>query len=260
MSTQSLVMVFLSIVLVGCASGPTYQQQNHTLSEVDTDKARMYFYRTAVMGGVVQPEVRLDGHIIGFAQPKGYFYVDKPPGEYRISVKTEKEFSITVNLKAGEVKYFSLEPRLGAFVGNIEPVPVEVSEGEEEIKGTNYIGDTIVYDCEAETVPPAEATRIIIYRTLGFVGLAVPTQISIDRCRAGAVKANSYQVYLLNPGVHRVAPVGPGNSWVESEFEKGKTYYLRQIVGLANFKIELTDKETAVSKMAKLKKIGEIAD
>lgn len=46
---------------------------------------RIYVYRTAAFGAAVQPKVRLNEEVIGKAVPKGFFYVDRPIGEYTLS-------------------------------------------------------------------------------------------------------------------------------------------------------------------------------
>ncbi len=88
----------------------------------------------------MQPKVQLNGEPVGKAVPKGFFYIDRPAGNYTISASTEAERSLSLNLAAGEEKYVRLEMKMGVFAGHVKPVLVDTSEGMEELKKTKYIG------------------------------------------------------------------------------------------------------------------------
>ena len=256
MRTVKPTLLFLMLwFLAACASGPEYREQSQIIEPVSADLARVYFYRTDASGVILQPEVRLDGEIIGFAQPMGYFYIDRPPGTYLVTAKVSRERKLELTLAAGESSYVRLETRTGYAIGSIQPVLVSAEKGALEIQKTRYMGDQSVADCDPVEVAAEDAARIVVYRPTGFVGMAVPTQISIDRCKVGAVSNNGYKVFLVEPGVHRVAAVGPGGKHVEMAFEKGVTYYLKQSVGLASLSLTLSDEEAAIKKMSKLKNI-----
>ena len=98
-------------------------------------------YRTTIFGAAVQPSVRLNGEVVGKATPRGFFYVDRPPGSYVISASTEAERSLSLGLETGDVKYVRLEMQMGIAVGRVRPVLVDETVGREEIQNTNYIGE-----------------------------------------------------------------------------------------------------------------------
>lgn len=137
-----LPLSFLALfLLVGCASGPTYQEHASSMQPVSAEKGRIYMYRTSALGTAVQPEVRVDGNTAGKAKPKGFFYVDLEPGTHVISASTEAERNLNLTLDANEEKYVRLEIKMGAFVGHIKPVLVEPAVGKEELQKMKYIGN-----------------------------------------------------------------------------------------------------------------------
>jgi hypothetical protein len=44
-----------------------------------------------VLGAAVQRAVKLNGEVVGKAVPQGFFYVDRPPGDYTVTTATEVE-------------------------------------------------------------------------------------------------------------------------------------------------------------------------
>ncbi len=142
MKSRSYLVVFslFILALTGCASGPTYNEYASSIKSATSDNGRIYLYRTTALGAAVQPSIRLNGEIIGKAQPQGFFYVDRPAGQYEISASTEAKRSLSFNLDAGDEKYVRLEMKMGFFAGHVKPVLVDTGVGKEEIKKTKYIG------------------------------------------------------------------------------------------------------------------------
>jgi hypothetical protein len=131
---------FVTIVLAGCASGPKYTDIASGIQPVDEDSGRIYIYRTVVLGAAVQPEVKLNGEVIGTAVPQGFFFVDRPPGDYEIVTSTEVERSLSFTLDAGETRYVRLNIGMGFFVGHVYPELVEPAVGRQEILSCKYTG------------------------------------------------------------------------------------------------------------------------
>ena len=135
------VLLLVSLALGGCASGLKYDDISGSFAPVLSNQGRIYVYRTATYGAAVQPAVRLNGEVIGKAKPKGFFYVDRPPGTYEISTSTETKRSLSLNLEAGDERYVRLEVKMGLFVGHIKPVLVDNAVGQKGIKKTRYTGE-----------------------------------------------------------------------------------------------------------------------
>jgi hypothetical protein len=132
------------LALVSCAGkGPTYNELAPTISDSLTDSGRIFIYRTAVMGAAVQPEVKLNGEVIGKAIPQGFFYVDKEPGNYEIMTSTEVKRKLSLTLEKGQTRYVRLNISMGFFVGHVYPELVDAETGTKEINKCRYTGQKL---------------------------------------------------------------------------------------------------------------------
>lgn len=138
----SLISLMLALVALGaCASGPTFEEYSGSMQPVSAENGRIYIYRVSSLGAAIQPKVRLDDEPVGKAVPKGFFYIDRPAGNYVISTSTEAERNLSLALAAGEEKYVRLEVKMGLFAGHIKPVLVDTAEGKEELQKTKFAGE-----------------------------------------------------------------------------------------------------------------------
>ena len=113
-------IVACAAVMSGCATGVKYQEMASTIPAVKPDQGRVYFFRSSTMfGAAIQPEIRLDGQVVGESKPGGFFYVDKAPGNYLATTTTETEKTLSFTLAAGETKYIRTSPSFGVMVGRI---------------------------------------------------------------------------------------------------------------------------------------------
>jgi hypothetical protein len=83
-------------------------------------------YRPAVLGAEAQPEVRLDGQVVGRAVPKGAFFVDTRAGTHEVSASTEWKHAATVTVAENADTYIRLKVLPGVLVHHI--VPQQVGE------------------------------------------------------------------------------------------------------------------------------------
>jgi hypothetical protein len=128
-------------MLAACASGPSYTEVQKTTAPVAANMGRIYIYRSgSPFGAAIQPSVKVDGNTVGSAVPGGYFYVDLPAGSHKISADTEVERDLSVTLEAGQTRYVSLHPSMGAFVGHISPELADAKTALEDIKDCSYTG------------------------------------------------------------------------------------------------------------------------
>ena len=139
---KTLAILAMLALLSACATGPTYADVAPTLSPPPEDSARVFIYRTALLGAAVQPDVKLNGDVVGRAVPGGFFYVDRPPGNYEMVTSTEVDRKLSFTLDKGQTRYVRLEISLGFFVGHVYPELVEASVGAKEIQKTSYTGGT----------------------------------------------------------------------------------------------------------------------
>jgi hypothetical protein len=121
-------------LLAGCATGGArYADVNVGAPKLAPDRGRIYFYRsTAIVGVAVQPDIKLNGESVGSAAPGGFFFVDRPRGNYAASSATEVESKLAFTLAAGETKYIRTSISPGIIVGhvNFELISKSVAEGE----------------------------------------------------------------------------------------------------------------------------------
>lgn len=128
-------------VLAGCATGPKYAQVRNTLPALNPEHGRVFIYRATAFGAAVQPDVKLNDEKVGTAKPKGFFYVDRPAGNYRISTSTEVKRTLSLTLDKAQTRYVRLNMAWGFFVGHCYPELVEPDVGEKEIQKCSYIGE-----------------------------------------------------------------------------------------------------------------------
>ena len=121
-------------LLAGCATGGArYADVNVGASKLAPDRGRIYFYRsTSIVGVAIQPDIKLNGESVGSAAPGGFFFVDRPRGNYVASSATEVEANLAFTLAAGETKYVRTSISPGIIVGhmNFELISKSVAEGE----------------------------------------------------------------------------------------------------------------------------------
>jgi len=141
MKFSATALLFIVLVAHGCATtGPTYSEMQSTMPSQNPETGRIYIYRATAIGAAVQPAVYVNDEEVGNAVPHGFFYVDRPPGNYEIKTSTEVKRTLSLNMDPGETCYVRLNISLGFFVGHVYPELVERNVGESEIMDCHYLG------------------------------------------------------------------------------------------------------------------------
>jgi hypothetical protein len=144
MKTRSLRFgLVLSTVLLatGCATGPKFAELDAKTPTLKANQGRVYFYRSSSMvGAAVQPDIRLNGAVVGTSKPGGYFYVDRPAGSYVASTSTETEKTASFTLDAGETKYLKTAPSFGVLVGRVVVTIESPTSAKTELASLSYTG------------------------------------------------------------------------------------------------------------------------
>ena len=118
-TTMALISV---LSMTGCATGPKFQAEMQERTAVDSGGGRIFFYRPGkFFGAGIQPKVYLNDEAVGRAKPGGFFYVDRRPGDYKVSMTTEAEKTLNFSLEAGEKKYVRLTTGPGVIVYRVTP-------------------------------------------------------------------------------------------------------------------------------------------
>jgi hypothetical protein len=132
--------LFLTLFfLIGCASGPKYAEIAKTIPELAPDKGRIYIYRNSILGAAIQPKVKLNGEVIGSAVPKGFYFVDRSPGNYKMMTSTEVDRTLSFVLEKEQTRFVRLNISIGFFVGHVYPELVDDEVGKKEINECSYV-------------------------------------------------------------------------------------------------------------------------
>jgi hypothetical protein len=131
-----LAIVVLLAILSGCsATGPVYKK----VDTIPEGQALVYIYRPGkFMGGGVVFDVHSgsieDDTEIVELRSGGYFPYFTQPGELQLWAKTESTTSLTLDLKAGDLRYVRGTVGVGFFVGRPKLTEVDENIGAAEIK------------------------------------------------------------------------------------------------------------------------------
>ncbi len=134
-------IIFLIIVLSGCASGVKHKDMAASIPTLQEDHGRIYFYRSASMiGAAVQPSIKLNGAEVGESKPGGFFFVDAKAGNQEVMCSTEVDKKLTFTLEKGEVKYVRTSVGMGLLVYRVAPELVSKEEAQKELPDLSFTG------------------------------------------------------------------------------------------------------------------------
>lgn len=134
------VLLLAACFLFGCASGQKFTELQPSMVAENPEVGRLFFYRTSVLGAALQPDVLLNGYKVGNAVAQGFFFVDRPPGNYVVATSTEVERKLSFTLDKRQTRYVKFSVSMGFFVGHVYGELVENSIASEEIKDCKYTG------------------------------------------------------------------------------------------------------------------------
>jgi hypothetical protein len=136
----ALATVALSL-LAGCATGVKHDEMAKGMPGLKKGEGRIYFFRSASMiGAALQPEIRLNNAVVGASKPGGFFYVDRPAGNYVASASTETEKTVSFVLQPGETKYIRSSAGLGLLLGRVHLEPETAEKAKAELGALSYTG------------------------------------------------------------------------------------------------------------------------
>lgn len=116
-----LALAAAAVALVtGCATGMKHSDMAASMPSLKAGQGRIYFFRSSsFVGAALQPDIRLNGQVVGQSKPGGFFYLDRPAGNYVASASTETEKTVSFTLQPGETKYIRSSPGFGIVVGRV---------------------------------------------------------------------------------------------------------------------------------------------
>lgn len=137
--------VLLVLWLQGCAAtGPKGAEMVSTLGSIPQGYGRIVFYRSSsIVGAAVQPEIRLDGQVVGQSKPGGFFYVDAAPGKHTASASTEVASNVDIQVVAGQTHYVRSAIGLGLLVGRVVLSVEGMITAKGELSSLSYTGTSV---------------------------------------------------------------------------------------------------------------------
>ena len=158
-----LLAVAVVIFLTGCAAtGPKYAEVEASFPTLRSGYGRLVIYRSGGLGVAVQPDIKLNGEVIGKSQPEGFFFVDRTAGRYTVSARTEVETTLDTELVEGGTTYVQTSITMGLFVGHPQLTLQSESTAVQHLSGLAYTGGVPV----VPGVPRTSATNNIAGRSI----------------------------------------------------------------------------------------------
>jgi hypothetical protein len=117
----------------GCASSPVAEALEPQPKQQDARIARLYFLREK---GLISAEVgiKIDSSSVGSVDKGLYFFVDRPPGRYRISCVNpiSMDYETEVQIEGGRTYYFGIgTPQVPAPGQNLLNQAIAGSSGQQ---------------------------------------------------------------------------------------------------------------------------------
>ncbi|HLQ02898.1 MAG TPA: DUF2846 domain-containing protein [Burkholderiales bacterium] len=158
MQTAKSLVIAAAALLAGCAAeGIRHADLQASMPALRPGDGRIYFYRVdSILGAAIQPDLRLNGEVVGESIPGGFFFLDRRPGKYEAHATTEVERSVTFTLAAGETKYIRTSTTFGLVAGHLAFDLVSRSEAESELPSLRYTGKAASFSTRPDTMTPQE--------------------------------------------------------------------------------------------------------
>jgi hypothetical protein len=135
--------LMLLLVVSACATGPSLKDSQTSVAPLQANMGRIYFYRDgSPFGSAIQPSVMVNQQRVGYSVPGGVYYRDFAPGSYVVSVETEVEKTVTVNLAAGQTRYVKMEMGFGWIAGRVHLAEVDQAQANAEMQSLSLVQAT----------------------------------------------------------------------------------------------------------------------
>jgi len=142
MHLRGLLGALALVLLAGCATGPKYAEVANSFPQLPAGQGRIWFFRSSVpFGAAIQPDVMLNGAKVGDSVPGGFFFVDRPAGDYEVLLSTEVERKVTFTLEPRQERHIRMSVGLGLIVYRVYPELADPAEADKEIRELSYTGE-----------------------------------------------------------------------------------------------------------------------
>jgi len=135
-----LIIVGSVSFFAGCTTGPGYNSVKDTFPPPVADTGRIFVYRDAVYNPKKTPAVLLNGEEVGLSKTQGFFYVDRPAGEYKIEISGESGPPVSFTLDRGQTVYVRISLHSNLVINHQYPEIVDAATAQREIVFCKYAG------------------------------------------------------------------------------------------------------------------------
>jgi hypothetical protein len=136
-----LSAILIATILVGCASGPSYEEMSSSITNLSDTEGRVYIYRSkgsVYASPLLRLPVNINGEQVGNSIAGGFIYANLAPGSHEISVGIRK---LQLEVMAGTEQYVEIKKVSGIpMVGQDAPTLVSTEQGKEDLKGLAFTG------------------------------------------------------------------------------------------------------------------------
>ncbi|GAB3771405.1 hypothetical protein GCM10028796_40090 [Ramlibacter monticola] len=129
-----------AVLVSGCATGPKHDEIASSIPSLKAGQSRIYFFRSSTFGAAVQPDIRLNGEVVGQSKPNGFFFVDRPAGNFLASASTETEKTLSFVTQPGETKYIRSFVSFGLMVGRVNLEPETPEKAKADLATLSFTG------------------------------------------------------------------------------------------------------------------------
>jgi hypothetical protein len=138
-----LAIIGLSSFFAGCTTtGPAYKSVKDTFPPPAADAGRIFIYRDAVYNPSKMPAILLNGEQVGLSKAQGFFYIDRPAGEYKVELFGEGGPPASFTLSPGQTLYvrIGLHSNASLTINHQYPEVVDDTIALRELVSCKYTG------------------------------------------------------------------------------------------------------------------------
>lgn len=135
-----LLLALAALFLAACASGPSLRKIHDGLPPPRDGQGRIYFYRAATpLLVALEPQVIVNGKLVGASRPGSVFYRDALPGRYEVFLASDRNRPVSFDLGAGQARFVKTIIDFGIAGVRLSARLVEEATAREEIADLSFI-------------------------------------------------------------------------------------------------------------------------
>jgi len=129
---------FLGFALFFASPGTELHAAKGPLPALAADTGRIVFYRDAILSPQKRPALLLNDAEIGATQSRSFFYVDRPAGNFTVTISGETAAPLTFTLVKGKTAYVRINVHSTPVSSELYPSLVDAATAARELTACNY--------------------------------------------------------------------------------------------------------------------------